>query len=145
MSLPSVKAAYFHGVADPSKIEPESYALDAAILTRLWNAEPQIDLKLDYKPDIARYPLYQNCLRRRHHCSFAQAANLDVISCDYAHGPLTFERRVSASPLASEFRYLSARNHHYTSWPSTSLPLVLFGINALWNKAFVTYDVCSML
>jgi hypothetical protein len=46
MSLPSVKAAYFHGVADPSKTEPKSYTLDTAILTRLWNAELQIDLKL---------------------------------------------------------------------------------------------------
>lgn len=65
MSLDGVKAAYFHGVADPSKIEPESYTLDAAILARPGNAEQQIDLKLDYNRNIARYPLYQDFFRRQ--------------------------------------------------------------------------------
>jgi pimeloyl-ACP methyl ester carboxylesterase len=65
MSLDGVKAAYFHGVADPSRIEPESYTLDAAILARPGNAELQIDLKLDYKRNIARYPLYQDYFRQR--------------------------------------------------------------------------------
>lgn len=52
MTLDGVKAAYFQGVADPSIIEPESYALDAAILARPGNADLQIDLKLDYKRSI---------------------------------------------------------------------------------------------
>src|SRR5262245_30720393 len=65
MSLDGVKAAYFHGVADPSRIEPESYKLDVAILARPGNAELQIDLKLDYKRNISRYPLYQDYFRRR--------------------------------------------------------------------------------
>jgi len=65
MSLDGVKAAYFHGVADPSRIEPETYTLDAAILARPGNADLQIDLKLDYKRNIARYPLYQDFLRSR--------------------------------------------------------------------------------
>jgi pimeloyl-ACP methyl ester carboxylesterase len=65
MSLNGVKAAYFHGVADPTMIEPESYTLDAAILARPGNVELQIDLKLDYKRNIARYPLYQNYFRQR--------------------------------------------------------------------------------
>src|SRR5262249_16061312 len=63
MSLDGVKAAYFHGVADPSRIEPETYTLDAAILAQPGNADLQIDLKLDYKRNIARYPLYQDFLR----------------------------------------------------------------------------------
>jgi pimeloyl-ACP methyl ester carboxylesterase len=65
MTLEGVKAAYFHGVADPSIIEPESYTLDAAILARPGNAELQIDLKLDYKRNIERYPLYQAFFRQR--------------------------------------------------------------------------------
>lgn len=63
MTLEGVKAAYFHGVADPSRIEPESYTLDAAILARPGNADLQIDLKLDYKRNIERYPLYQAFFR----------------------------------------------------------------------------------
>ena len=65
MTLEGVKAAYFHGVADPSTIEPESYTLDAAILARPGNADLQIDLKLDYKRNIERYPLYQAFFHQR--------------------------------------------------------------------------------
>jgi pimeloyl-ACP methyl ester carboxylesterase len=65
MTLDGVKAAYFHGVADPSTIEPESYTLDAAILARPGNADLQIDLKLDYKRNIDRYALYQAFFRER--------------------------------------------------------------------------------
>jgi pimeloyl-ACP methyl ester carboxylesterase len=65
MSLEGVKAAYFQGVPDPRAIEPESYTLDAAILARPGNAELQVDLKLDYKRNIERYPLYQAFFRER--------------------------------------------------------------------------------
>jgi pimeloyl-ACP methyl ester carboxylesterase len=63
MTLEGVKSAYFQGVPDPSVIEPETYTLDAAILARPGNADLQIDLKLDYKRNIERYPLYQAFLR----------------------------------------------------------------------------------
>lgn len=65
MSLDGVKAAYFQGVPDPSVIEPEAYTLDAAILARPGNADLQIDLKLDYKRNLERYPLYQSFFRER--------------------------------------------------------------------------------
>ena len=64
MSLEGVKAPYVHGVPDPSIIEPESFTLDAAILARPGNDEIQIDLKLDYHSNIARYPLYQAYFRQ---------------------------------------------------------------------------------
>jgi pimeloyl-ACP methyl ester carboxylesterase len=64
MTPDGVKAAYFQGVSDPGKIEPESYTLDAAILARPGNADLQIDLKLDYKRNIERYPLYQAFFRK---------------------------------------------------------------------------------
>ncbi len=37
--------------------------MDAAILARPGNADLQIDLKLDYKRNIERYPLYQAFFR----------------------------------------------------------------------------------
>ncbi len=64
MTLDGVKEAYFQGVADPNAIEPESYTLDAAILARPGNADLQIDLKLDYKRNLERYPLYQAFFRK---------------------------------------------------------------------------------
>ncbi|KOX43891.1 MAG: alpha/beta hydrolase [Cupriavidus sp.] len=65
MTLDGVKAPYFHGVPDPSVIEPESYTLDAAILARPGNADRQVKLKLDYKRNLERYPLIQAFFRER--------------------------------------------------------------------------------
>jgi pimeloyl-ACP methyl ester carboxylesterase len=63
MSLDGVREAYFQGVNDPARIEPEAYWLDAALLARPGMMELQTDLKLDYKANIERYPLYQQYLR----------------------------------------------------------------------------------
>lgn len=65
MTLDGVKAPYFHGVPNPSVIEPESYTLDAAILARPGNADRQVKLKLDYKRNLERYPLVQAFFRER--------------------------------------------------------------------------------
>jgi pimeloyl-ACP methyl ester carboxylesterase len=63
MSLDGVREAYFQGVSDPTTIEPEAYWLDAALLARPGMVDLQADLKLDYKSNIERYPLYQQYLR----------------------------------------------------------------------------------
>jgi pimeloyl-ACP methyl ester carboxylesterase len=63
MSLDGVREAYFHGVPDVSRIEPEAYWLDAALLAQPRMMDLQADLKLDYKANIERYPLYQQYLR----------------------------------------------------------------------------------
>ena len=63
MSLEGVRDTYFHGVSDPTIIEPESYLLDAALLARPGMMDLQADLKLDYNANFARYPLYQQFLR----------------------------------------------------------------------------------
>ena len=56
--------AYEEGLgATVSGIEPEAYWLDAALLGRPGMMELQTDLKLDYKSNIERYPLYQQYLR----------------------------------------------------------------------------------
>ena len=65
MTLDGVKVPYFHGVPDPSVIEPESYTLDAALLARPGNADRQVELKLDYKRNLERYPLIQALFRER--------------------------------------------------------------------------------
>src|SRR5208282_6326427 len=63
MSLDGVREAYFQGVSDRARIEPEAYCLDAALLARPGMMDLQADLKLDYKSNIERYPLYQQYLR----------------------------------------------------------------------------------
>jgi pimeloyl-ACP methyl ester carboxylesterase len=63
MSLDGVREAYVQGVPDVSRIEPEAYWLDAALLARPGMMELQVDLKLDYKANLERYPLYQQYFR----------------------------------------------------------------------------------
>ena len=63
MSLEGVRATYFHGVPDPTVIDPESYWLDAALLAQPGMMDIQVDLKLDYNANFARYPLYQDFLK----------------------------------------------------------------------------------
>ena len=63
MSLDGVRESYFQGVPNPDGVEPEAYWLDAALLARPGMMDLQADLKLDYKSNIERYPLYQQFLR----------------------------------------------------------------------------------
>jgi pimeloyl-ACP methyl ester carboxylesterase len=57
---------YTHGVADESRVAPESYALDSALLARPGNEEIQLDLFLDYASNVALYPRFQEYLRKQH-------------------------------------------------------------------------------
>ena len=56
---------YIHGVADESKVAPESYTLDAALLARPGNDEIQLDLFLDYASNVALYPKFQEYFRTK--------------------------------------------------------------------------------
>ncbi len=61
----ATKWQYTHGVADASRVAPESYTLDAALLTRPGNDEIQLDLFLDYASNVALYPKFQAYFRMR--------------------------------------------------------------------------------
>jgi pimeloyl-ACP methyl ester carboxylesterase len=54
---------YTHGVVDEGLVAPESYTLDSALLARPGNDEVQLDLFLDYRSNVARYPEFQAYLR----------------------------------------------------------------------------------
>ena len=60
----ATKWQYTHGVADPSLVAPESYALDSALLARPGNDEIQLDLFLDYASNVALYPKFQEYFRK---------------------------------------------------------------------------------
>ena len=46
------------------KVAPEAYWLDTALMARPGNDDIQIDLKYDYRFNVARYPLYQAYFRK---------------------------------------------------------------------------------
>ena len=58
------KFQYVHGVADPLRVEPESYWLDTALLRRPGNVDIQLDLFLDYANNVKLYPTFQEYFRK---------------------------------------------------------------------------------
>jgi pimeloyl-ACP methyl ester carboxylesterase len=59
----ATKWQYTHGVQDESRVAPESYTLDSALLARPGNDEIQLDLFLDYASNVALYPTFQDYFR----------------------------------------------------------------------------------
>ena len=58
-----IRFQYFHGVADPSLIAPESYTLDIALIQRPGNMDIQLDLHLDYRNNVTMYPQFHEYFR----------------------------------------------------------------------------------
>lgn len=56
---------YTHGVKDASRVAPEAYTLDSALMARPENEEIQLDLFLDYASNVALYPKFQQYFRDR--------------------------------------------------------------------------------
>jgi pimeloyl-ACP methyl ester carboxylesterase len=59
----ATKSQYLYGVKDETKVAPEAYQLDSALLARLGNDEIQLDLFLDYASNVALYPKFQEYFR----------------------------------------------------------------------------------
>ena len=55
---------YAVGIPDPSRIKPEGYTLDAALLARPGNVDIQLDLFLDYANNVKLYPKFQEYFRK---------------------------------------------------------------------------------
>jgi pimeloyl-ACP methyl ester carboxylesterase len=62
----TTKWQYTHGVEDASRVAPESYSLDSALLARPGNDDIQLDLFLDYAGNVALYPKFQEYFRKAH-------------------------------------------------------------------------------
>lgn len=54
---------YEHGVSDPLLIAPETYTLDQHFLDRPGSLDIQLDLMLDYRSNVERYPAFQEYFR----------------------------------------------------------------------------------
>ena len=65
LTLGATKSQYLHGVRDPSRIDPDSWALDQALLDRPGVDEIMLDLFKDYGSNVALYPKFQEFFRTR--------------------------------------------------------------------------------
>jgi pimeloyl-ACP methyl ester carboxylesterase len=65
VTLDTTKFQYTHGVADLTRIDPDNWVHDQALLDRPGNKEIQLDLFLDYGTNVPLYPKFQQFFRER--------------------------------------------------------------------------------
>ncbi|UPG94543.1 alpha/beta fold hydrolase [Luteibacter aegosomatissinici] len=63
LKLDAIKWQYTHGTRNPDDVAPETYTLDAAMVSRPENTEIQLDLFHDYASNVAMYPKFHEYLR----------------------------------------------------------------------------------
>lgn len=65
LTLQATRSQYVDGVADPSRIDPENWLVDQALLDRPGINDIMLDLFGDYGTNVALYPRFQNLFRTR--------------------------------------------------------------------------------
>jgi pimeloyl-ACP methyl ester carboxylesterase len=70
---------YLHGTGDPSRISPDSWVLQRALLDRPGVLSAMADLLYDYRTNPARYPQWQEYLRRHQPPTLVVWGRNDVI------------------------------------------------------------------
>lgn len=65
LTLETTKFQYTDGVSDVSRIAPDNWVHDQALLDRPGNAEIQLDMFYDYRTNLPLYPSLQAWLRER--------------------------------------------------------------------------------
>ena len=65
LSLEAIRAQYLYGVADPTRIDPDSWALDAALIARPGVDEIMLDLLHDIKNNAAVFSGMQQFLAKQ--------------------------------------------------------------------------------
>jgi pyruvate/2-oxoglutarate dehydrogenase complex dihydrolipoamide dehydrogenase (E3) component/pimeloyl-ACP methyl ester carboxylesterase len=64
LNLAGMRREYASGIADADVIAPESYTLDAALMSRPGNTDIQLDLFLDYANNVKLYPAFHEYFRK---------------------------------------------------------------------------------
>ncbi len=64
MSDSAIAWNYTHGVADPSRLNPDSWMLQRALLSRPGNRDAMLALLYDYRKNLALYPAWHDYFRR---------------------------------------------------------------------------------
>lgn len=64
LNLETTKFQYLHGAKDPSKISPDTWTYDQALLDRRGNDDIQIALFADYSSNVKAYPEWHEYFRK---------------------------------------------------------------------------------
>lgn len=65
LTLAATKSQYVNGVRDPSRVDPDNWMIDQALLDRPGIDEIMLDLFKDYGSNVALYPQFQDFFRTR--------------------------------------------------------------------------------
>jgi pimeloyl-ACP methyl ester carboxylesterase len=79
LTLAATKSQYLDGVRDPSRIDPDSWVHDQALLDRPGIDEIMLDLFKDYGSNVALYPKFQAFFRARRPPTLIVWGKTDVI------------------------------------------------------------------
>ncbi|MDH6125069.1 alpha/beta hydrolase [Kitasatospora sp. GP82] len=64
LTLPATRGQYEGGTTDPRLVAPDGWTLDQHFLDQPGRTRPQLDLAFDYHSNLARYPEWQEWLRK---------------------------------------------------------------------------------
>jgi pimeloyl-ACP methyl ester carboxylesterase len=64
LTLETTKFQYLDGVPNTMLVSPDTWTHDQALLDRQGNNEIQLDLFLDYRENVARYPIFHEYFRK---------------------------------------------------------------------------------
>ncbi len=107
LTLAATKAQYLGGVRDPSRIDPDNWVHDQALLDRPGIDEIMLDLFKDYGENVALYPQFQAFFRARRPPTLIVWGKNDVIFP--AEGALVPPRSASSRAPPPRHRALRAR------------------------------------
>lgn len=86
-SLKATQWQYTNGVSDTTRVSPDTWTMDQALLDRPGNAEIQLDLFYDYRTNIPLYPLWQAYFRTRQPPTLVVWGKNDAIFVAAGAGP----------------------------------------------------------
>lgn len=79
LTLAATRSQYVDGVRDPSRVSPDTWVVDQALLDRPGIDEIMLDLFEDYRTNVALYPQFQAFFRERHPPTLIVWGKNDVI------------------------------------------------------------------
>jgi len=93
MSAEALEWNYTHGVRDPARINPDSWLLQEALLSRPGNQDAMVDLLYDYRTNPPLYPQWQEYFRTHQPPTLVVWGRNDVIFPESGAVPFKNELR----------------------------------------------------
>jgi pimeloyl-ACP methyl ester carboxylesterase len=79
LTLAATKSQYLDGVSDPTRVDPDNWLHDQALLDRPGSDEIMLDLFKDYASNVALYPKFQAFFRTQHPPTLIAWGKNDII------------------------------------------------------------------